>query len=112
FADAIERGEVEESTRLGEVWPELQGNVAEVTLGSIATQRSGLPRQEPAGSVGDGFATVLAGYLHTDPYRGDVTDLVRALDKVDVSDTEPEYSNFGFAVLGQALAEVAGRSYA
>ncbi|RAG60312.1 serine hydrolase, partial [Burkholderia multivorans] len=23
FADAIERGEVEESTRLGEVWPEL-----------------------------------------------------------------------------------------
>ncbi|RAE56878.1 serine hydrolase, partial [Burkholderia multivorans] len=75
-------------------------------------QRSGLPRQEPAPSVGDGLATVLAGYLHTDPYRGDVTDLVRALDKVDVSDTEPEYSNFGFAVLEQALAEVAGRSYA
>lgn len=112
FADAIERGEVEESTRLGEVWPELDGDVAEVTLGAIATQRSGLPRQEPAPSVGDGLATVLAGYLHTDPYRGDVTDLVRALDKVDVSDTEPEYSNFGFAVLGQALAEVAGRSYA
>lgn len=112
FADAIERGEVEESTRLGEVWPELDGDVAEVTLGAIATQRSGLPRQEPAPSVGDGLATVLAGYLHTDPHRGDVTDLVRALDKVDVSDTEPEYSNFGFAVLGQALAEVAGRSYA
>ena len=32
FADAIDRGEVEADTRLGEVWPDLEGKVAEVTL--------------------------------------------------------------------------------
>lgn len=112
FADALERGEVTESTRLGEVWPQLGGAVAEVRLADLAMQRSGLPRQQPPPSLGDGIASILAGYVHTDPYRGDVDDLVRALGEADVSDKKPEYSNFGFAVLGQALAEVTGTSYA
>lgn len=112
FADALERGEVTESTRLGEVWPQLDGAVAEVRLADLAMQRSGLPRQQPPPSLGDGIASILAGYVHTDPYRGDVDDLVRALGEADVSDKKPEYSNFGFAVLGQALAEVTGTSYA
>ncbi|MCM1010984.1 MULTISPECIES: serine hydrolase domain-containing protein [unclassified Brevibacterium] len=111
FADAIDRGEVTEGTRLGEIWPQLDGKAAEVTLSSLAMQRSGLPRVEPAPSVGDAVASVLASYLHRDPYRGSVDDLIRTLGDTDVSDTTPEYSNFGFAVLGQSLAKVSGMSY-
>ncbi|MFE1082146.1 serine hydrolase domain-containing protein [Brevibacterium sediminis] len=111
FAEAIDRGEVKADTRLGEVWPELEGKVAEVTLESIAMQRSGLPSQEPAPSFGDGVMTMLSNYVHTDPYRGDPGDIVASLNDVDVGESEPEYSNYGFAVLGQALAEVAGQDY-
>ena len=111
FADAMDRGEVTAETRLGEIWPQLEGPVAEVTLSSLAMQRSGLPRVEPAPSVGDAVASVFATYLHRDPYRGSVDDLIRTLGDTDVSDTTPEYSNFGFAVLGQSLAKVTGLSY-
>ena len=111
FADAIDRGEVEADTRLGEVWPDLEGKVAEVTLESIAMQRSGLPSQEPAPSFGDGVMSVLSNYLHTDPYRGDAGDIVASLNDVEVGEPEPEYSNYGFAVLGQALAEAAGQDH-
>ena len=111
YADAVERGELSEDTRLGEVWPSLHGDVAEVTLSSIAMQRSGLPAQEPALSFGDGVASIMANYLHTDPYQGDANDLVSSLKGVDVGEQKPEYSNFGFAVLGQAVAESAGMDY-
>lgn len=111
FADAVDRGEVDEDTRLGEVWPHLSGKVAEVTLSSIAMQRSGLPPQEPAASFGDGLATFAANYLHTDPYRASADDIVKALDDVDVGEKTPEYSNFAFAVLGQALATAADSDY-
>ena len=111
FAEAIDRGEVKADTRLAEVWPDLEGKVAEVTLESIAMQRSGLPSQEPAPSFGDGVMTMLSNYVHTDPYRGDAADIVASLNDVDVGEPEPEYSNYGFAVLGQALAEVAGQDY-
>lgn len=111
FADAIERGEIDEGTRLGDVWPDLDGAVAEVTLSSIAMQRSGLPRQEPAVSFDDGLTSLLSGYVHTDPYRGTAADLVDSLKSVDMGEKEPEYSNFGFGVLGQALATVTGSTY-
>lgn len=111
FADAIERGEIDEGAKLGEVWPDLDGDVAEVTLTSIATQRSGLPKQEPATSIGDGLATFASRYVHTDPYRGTARELVASLEDVEVGPTEPEYSNFGFGILGQAIATVTGSSY-
>ena len=111
FADAIDRGEVEADTRLGEVWPDLEGKVAEVTLESIAMQRSGLPPQEPAPSFGDGVMSVLSRYIHTDPYRGNAADIVASLSEVEVGEPEPEYSNYGFAVLGQAIAEATGQDY-
>ena len=111
FSDAIERDEVDEDTRLGDIWPDLDGDVAEVTLSSIAMQRSGLPAQEPAVSFGDGLASFASRYVHTDPYRATAAELVDSLKDVDVGEKEPEYSNFGFAVLGQALATVTGTAY-
>ncbi|WP_432790083.1 serine hydrolase domain-containing protein [Brevibacterium sp. K11IcPPYGO002] len=111
FAEAIDRGEVKADTRLGEVWPDLDGKVAEVTLESIAMQRSGLPPQKPWSGWGEGISGILANYIHTDPYRGDAGDIVASLSNVEVGKPKPEYSNYGFAVLGQALAAVAGQDY-
>jgi CubicO group peptidase (beta-lactamase class C family) len=112
FADAIDRGEIDADTRLGEVWPDLEGKVAEVSLESIAMQRSGLPAQKPWSGFAEGLTSILANYVRADPYRASPSDVVAGLDRVEVGDEEPEYSNFGFAVLGQALAEVTGQDYA
>lgn len=112
FADAIERGEIEADTRLGEVWPDLQGKATEVALESIAMQRSGLPPQKPWSGFAEGFSGILANYLHKDPYRGTPDDIVSSLEFVGPLEPEPEYSNYGFAVLGQALAEAAGKDHA
>lgn len=112
FADAIDRGEIEAGTRLGEVWPELEGSVAEVTLESIAMQRSGLPPQKPWSGWGEGISGILGNYVRADPYRASPAEIVASLNRVEVGKKEPEYSNFGFAVLGQALAEVTGQDYA
>jgi CubicO group peptidase (beta-lactamase class C family) len=112
FADAIDRGEIDADTRLGEVWPDLEGKVAEVSLESIAMQRSGLPAQKPWSGFAEGLTSILANYVRADPYRASPSDVVAGLDSVELGDREPEYSNFGFAVLGQALAEVTGHDYA
>ena len=112
FADAIDRGEIDADTRLGEVWPDLEGKVAEVSLESIAMQRSGLPAQKPWSGFAEGLTSILANYVRADPYRASPSDVVAGLDSVELGDEEPEYSNFGFAVLGQALAEVTGHDYA
>src|SRR5699024_3565442 len=112
FADAIDRGEIDADTRLGEVWPDLEGKVAEVSLESIAMQRSGLPAQKPWSGFAEGLTSILANYVRADPYSASPSDVVAGLDSVELGDREPEYSNFGFAVLGQALAEVTGHDYA
>lgn len=80
----------------------------EVTLLDLATHTSGLPRLP---------RNLLArAMLHgSDPYRGYTeTDLFRGLAATRLR-REPgsihRYSNFGFAVLGQALAAAAGDTY-
>src|SRR5699024_9943822 len=112
FADAIDRGEIDADTRLGEVWPDLAGKVAEVSLDSIAMQRSGLTAQNPTSACAEGLTSTLANYARADPYRASPSDVGPGLDSVELGDEEPEYSNFGFAVLGQDLAEVTGHDYA
>jgi CubicO group peptidase (beta-lactamase class C family) len=80
FADAIDRGEIDADTRLGEVWPDLEGKVAEVSLESIAMQRSGLPAQKPWSGFADGLTSILANYVRADPYRASPSDVVAGLD--------------------------------
>ena len=113
FADSIERREVAPSTTLGEVWPDLDGKVADITLESLATQRSGLPRLPPAPEDPVDQASYVASLSSPqDPYPWSDEEIVESLHSTPVGEQEPEYSNYGFAVLGQALSTVTGQSYA
>jgi CubicO group peptidase (beta-lactamase class C family) len=74
----------------------------DITLADLATHRSGLPRMPR-----DFFAADRSGIHH-------LSDLHRFLAKYGL--TKPEhasfnYSNFGFGLLGQALAARSGKSY-
>lgn len=111
LADAIERGEVTEDTRLGDL-VELQGApAAEVTLAELSSHRSGLPRV--ADRVSDVMVSVAAVTLGRDPYPYDRDTLVAQVAAADLSGRgESSYSNLGTAVLGQALANAAGTDYA
>ncbi|MGM1064853.1 serine hydrolase domain-containing protein [Saccharothrix sp. Mg75] len=105
LADAVVRGEVRHddpvdrhlSTRLG------QG----VTLERLATHTSGLPRLPP------GLLRAALPAWRTNPYRDfGPAAMAAALRRTRVRrDHRVRYSNFGGAVLGEALAAAAGRRY-
>ncbi|MGO1950643.1 MAG: serine hydrolase domain-containing protein [Mycobacteriaceae bacterium] len=111
FADAVERGEVEATTPLGEVWPDLDGDVAAVSLESIAMQRSGLPPLAPFPNAVDEAVSSASVLTLQDPHSLTDEEVVDSLHSVTVGEKTPEYSNYGFSVLGQALSEVTGQSY-
>ena len=97
--------EASPQSRLGDHL-ELRGPAAEVTLGSLATHTSGLPRLPP------GSALRLLTHP-SDPYRGlDLRGLLRAAGRAPVRPTEAaQYSNLGVALLGHALAAAAGTTF-
>lgn len=109
YADMVERGEVEPSTRLGELLDLRGAPAADITLEELAEQRSGLPR---LGGGADGLAQAgLDATLARNPYDIDVAGLVDQLRSADVGEKEPLYSNLGFSALGQALAAAADTSF-
>ena len=105
------RAEVALDTRLEELLP---GYVldprGQVTLVALATHTSGLPRLRPDRLL---FSRIHAG--DPDPYRGLgrpwLAEAARATP-LGESTAEPEYSNLGFWLLGEALAEAAGLGWA
>ncbi|MDE3722584.1 serine hydrolase [Nocardiopsis sp. N85] len=111
LADAIERGEVTEETSLGELLDLGDAPAEDVVLVELASHRSGLPRL--ASRPQDVILTATAANLGRDPYRVDVPTLLDQARAARLTDRgEPRYSNLGFALLGQALAEAAGTDYA
>ena len=111
LADSIERGEVEADTTLGDLLDLGDSPAAGVTLEQLATHHSGLPRLPLETDVL--VQTLLSQYRGTDPYQWDVDQLVAQARAAAL--TEPavfDYSNFGVALLGQALAAAAGTDYA
>ena len=114
LADAIERGEVELSTPVGALLPDSvtvgTADSTTVTLGHLATHRSGLPRLPS--NLG---ATARPG----DPYAayGD-SALYAFLDDYTLSrapgakGAKYEYSNLGMGLLGRLLARRADTTYA
>ncbi|MFE6304853.1 serine hydrolase domain-containing protein [Nocardiopsis sp. NPDC057823] len=111
LADAIERGEVAEETRLGDLLDLGDAPAADVTLAELASHRSGLPRL-PSRFRDVVNAAVAANFLGRDPYRYDEAALLDQARAAELTDRgESRYSNLGFALLGLALAEAAGADY-
>lgn len=80
------------------------------TLEELASHRSGLPRLEPG--LPATIRMMVAQVLAKDPYTNDVDELVAAARDAGTSDEGTvDYSNFGVAVLGQAVAAARGTAY-
>ncbi|PFG16212.1 CubicO group peptidase (beta-lactamase class C family) [Propionicimonas paludicola] len=109
LAQAIERGEVTEATQLGELLDLGDSPAASVPLVELATHSSGLPRLAP--SARQWWKAIIASIRATDPYGGSVDELRDEARHAEVGAREFEYSNFGFALLGQALAVAAKTDY-
>lgn len=110
YVDALARGEVTGDTTLDRLLP-LDGVPAgRVTLASLSTHRSGLPGlPRSAQPVRRTLALVRNG---TNPYGEDLDQLLDQARGVAVGKPRPRYSNFGFELLGHALASAAGTTYA
>jgi serine-type D-Ala-D-Ala carboxypeptidase/endopeptidase len=102
LADAVVRGEVALDTPLTDCLPAARPR-APITLGELATHTAGLPRLPFAFMRRRGFTNL------TDPYEGSTVDeLLADLARVRPRRRRMRYSNFGGALLGQALAARAG----
>ncbi|MEU0067100.1 serine hydrolase domain-containing protein [Streptomyces albidoflavus] len=110
YADALARGEVAPETTLGELLPLGNAPAANVTLRSLSTHRSGLPRLPASARP---WRRTLALWRHgTNPYGETLTHLLHQARGVPLGKPRPRYSNLGFALLGHALARAAGTTYA
>ena len=113
LGQAIEKEEVTLDTTLGDIFGDEAGGAAEITLMQLTTHTSGLPRLEPSGPL----TPLIAQVLHTDPYQTSESELLDGLESLDApKPVDPdagdgEYSNYGVALLGLALAEAAGTDY-
>lgn len=110
YADAVARAEIDASTTLGDLLPVDGTRVCDVTLAALSTHSSGLPRlPRSSGSVRRTWAWWRSG---ANPYGDDLTDLVAQARSSRVGRHRPLYSNFGFELLGHALARAASTTYA
>ncbi|WP_307807129.1 serine hydrolase domain-containing protein [Naasia sp. SYSU D00057] len=109
YVDALDRGEVTEETRLGELLP-LEGSAAaDVTLASLSTHTSGLPGLPPGAEP---LRRTIRLLRHgANPYGESREELLAQAAGVRLAAPRPRYSNFGFELLGHAVAAAAGRSY-
>jgi CubicO group peptidase (beta-lactamase class C family) len=110
YCDAVNRGEVAASTSLGALLGLGTSPVAGVTLGSITKHASGLPGLPPAAQPLR--RAVRLWRTGTNPYGETFAELLEQAQDVRVRSTKPRYSNFGFELLGHALAAGAARTYA
>ncbi|HSF97468.1 MAG TPA: serine hydrolase domain-containing protein [Ornithinibacter sp.] len=110
FADSRSRGETTDSTCLGDLLPLGGSPAARVTLGELATHRSGLPRL--ARGTASVRSTVDLWRHGTNPYGESLDELLVATRATRVGRKRARYSNLGFMLLGHAVAAAAGTTYA
>lgn len=110
LADMVDKGDVDLDTTLGEVFDDVDfadPRIADVTLEGLATHRSGMPPL-PSGYESAALGSMALGM---DPFRAmPAAEEGLAVTRLGAPD-EFEYSNFGFMVLGRALARVSGTDY-
>lgn len=110
LADLVDSGETDLDRTVGEIYPEVDfadPGVADITLAELAAHHSGLPRVSAETYAGVAAQT----FTQTNVYRS----FPEAADSLAVAELatpgEYAYSNFGFAVLGEALARESGTPY-
>ncbi|MEU4835203.1 serine hydrolase domain-containing protein [Streptosporangium sp. NPDC023615] len=109
YADALARGEIGPESTLGDVLPLGDAPAANVTLASLSTHRSGLPRLPASASP---WRRTFSLWMHgTNPYGEDLDELLDQARGVQVGSPRARYSNLGFELLGHAVARAAGTSY-
>lgn len=109
YVDALARGEVRGDQRLGE-WLDLgDSGTGQVTLASLSTHASGLPRLQKGLALSGSWQMLVHG---TNPYTATVPELIRQAAATPVGRPKPAYSNLGYQLLGHALAAATGLTYA
>ncbi|GAA2991731.1 serine hydrolase domain-containing protein [Streptosporangium longisporum] len=109
YADALDRGEIGPESTLGDFLPLGDVPAGDVTLASLSTHRSGLPRL-PASA--EPWRRTFSLWRHgTNPYGEGLDELLAQAREVQVGRPRPRYSNLGFELLGHAIARAAGTTY-
>lgn len=109
LADMVENGETSLDRTLGEVFPGIDfadDTIADATLEQVANHHSGLSQ----GAVGapDAF---LRSITFGDAYRNALPPMDYLPDAVAVNQDSYMYSNVGYTVLAEALAQESGTPY-
>ncbi len=107
FADARGRDAVTDATRLGGLL-DVGDMAADVTLGSLATHRSGLPRLARGVGLRGQWGLMAHG---RNPYGEDLAALLESVRRTPLGRPTPRYSNLGFMLLGHALAAAESTTY-
>ncbi|MCU1447206.1 serine hydrolase [Cryobacterium sp.] len=109
YVDALERGEIDARSTLGDYLPLGSSAAAALALREVSTHSSGLPRLPP-GIVSP--RTMGQMWLHgANPYGEDLPELLEQVTQVKLGRPRPAYSNLGFELLGHAIAAAAGTTY-
>lgn len=109
YKEACDRGEVRPSTTLGELLPLGDYPAGQLTLASISTHSSGLPRLP---RYADMWKRSYALWRHgRNPYGEDLAQLLAQARTVPLKSPRPRYSNLGFELLGHAVAAGAGLTF-
>lgn len=111
MADAESKGELHSSMQAQAMGlAGVEGQIGAITLESLATHHSGLPRLAMT------WETALRAYrwllFGTGPYTGDVQAVVSDAKLGPLGEAKFEYSNLGASLLGQLLAARIGIDYA
>ena len=109
YADAVESGVVEPTTRLGDLLDVGDGAVGAITLSDLATHCSGLPRL-PAG-MNASRRTWELWRRGANPYGDSLAELLLQARRTEVGRRRFRYSNLGFELLGHAIASAHGTDY-
>lgn len=109
YADALRRGEIGPDSTLAEFLPLADTPVAGLTLASLSTHHSGLPRL--ANPTLTFRRSLELQALGRNPYGEGLLELLGQVRGVQVGVPRTLYSNLGFELLGHALAFAAGLSY-
>ncbi|POH59537.1 serine hydrolase [Cryobacterium zongtaii] len=110
YRQACELGEIGAESTLGDLLPLQQGPAGPLRLAAVSRHESGLPRLPRSAQP---LRRALR-FLRTgeNPYGEDLTELLAQARTVRLSSTRRRYSNFGFELLGHAVARGAGLDYA